>query len=100
MQAFLLYKNILILCLCFLISEKNFSQGKTIHDLFPFPAFEKITTDQGLSNNEVYQVMQDKQGFVWLLTGNGLNRFDGYFFKIMITTLPIVIPSQQAYFIH
>ena len=26
--------------------------------------------------------MQDKQGFVWLLTSNGLNRFDGYTFKI------------------
>ena len=49
---------------------------------FPFPPFEKITTEQGLSNNEVYQVLQDKQGFVWLLTGNGLNRFDGYSFKI------------------
>ena len=49
---------------------------------FPFPPFEKITTEQGLSNNEVYQVLQDKQGFVWLLTANGLNRFDGYSFKI------------------
>ena len=49
---------------------------------FPFPPFEKITTEQGLSNNEVYAVIQDKQGFVWALTGNGLNRFDGYTFKI------------------
>jgi ligand-binding sensor domain-containing protein len=51
-------------------------------DLFPFPPFEKITTEQGLSINEVYQVMQDKQGFVWLLTSYGLNRFDGHTFKI------------------
>ena len=49
--------------------------------LFPFPPFEKITTEQGLSNNEVYAVMQDKQGFLWALTSNGLNRFDGYTFK-------------------
>lgn len=48
---------------------------------FPFPLFEKITTEQGLSNNEVYQVLQDELGFVWLLTGNGLNRFDSYSFK-------------------
>lgn len=49
---------------------------------FPFPPFEKITIEQGLSTNEVYRVMQDKLGFVWLLTNDGLNRFDGYSFKI------------------
>ena len=52
-----------ILSSFYLLTQKN---------LFPFPPFEKITTRQGLSDNEVYQVMQDKQGFIWLLTGNGL----------------------------
>jgi len=50
-------------------------------DLFPFPAFEKITDRQGLSDNEVYEVTQDKMGFLWFLTFNGLNRYDGYSFK-------------------
>jgi hypothetical protein len=72
MQAHLFYKNILIPSLFFLIFEKSFSQGKTIHDSFPLPAFEKTTTAQGLSNNEVYEVIQDTQGFVWLLTSNRL----------------------------
>jgi ligand-binding sensor domain-containing protein/two-component sensor histidine kinase len=48
---------------------------------FPFPPFEKLTTRQGLSDNEVYQVTQDKMGFIWILTNNGLNRYDGYSFK-------------------
>ena len=48
---------------------------------FPFPPFEKLTTRQGLSDNEVYQVIQDKMGFIWVLTYNGLNRYDGYSFK-------------------
>jgi len=48
---------------------------------FPFPPFEKITTRHGLSDNEVYQVIQDKMGFIWFLTNNGLNRYDGYSFK-------------------
>jgi Signal transduction histidine kinase len=48
---------------------------------FPFPPFEKLTTRQGLSDNEVYQVTQDKMGFIWILTHNGLNRYDGYSFK-------------------
>jgi len=48
---------------------------------FPFPPFEKLTTRHGLSDNEVYQVTQDKMGFIWFLTHNGLNRYDGYSFK-------------------
>ncbi|HEV8273388.1 MAG TPA: two-component regulator propeller domain-containing protein [Chitinophagaceae bacterium] len=51
-------------------------------DNFPFQQFEKITTENGVSNNTVYEVLQDKKGFLWILTGNGLNRYDGYNFKI------------------
>ena len=50
-------------------------------DNFPFQQFERITTDNGLSHKEVYEVIQDKMGFLWFLTGNGLNRYDGYNFK-------------------
>lgn len=48
----------------------------------PSTALEKITTEQGLSSNEVYEVLQDKQGFIWFLATNGLNRYDGYSFRI------------------
>ena len=61
-----------------LVLFKNFSQNKN----FPFPAFEKITTQQGLSDNAVYKILQDKQGFLWFITANGLSRFDGYSFKV------------------
>jgi len=36
--------------------------------------FEKI---EGLSQNTVYSILEDKQGFMWIATANGLNRFDG-----------------------
>lgn len=36
----------------------------------------------GLSQNTVYSIMKDKQGFLWIATGNGLNRFDGAEMKI------------------
>ena len=49
---------------------------------FPFSRFDHLSTEQGLSANNVYQVMQDNKGFIWLACGNGLNRFDGYNFKI------------------
>ena len=78
MSSHLPAKYIYAICLCIWLAAESIAQDKS----FPFPPFEKITTDQGLSDNEVYQALQDKQGFVWLLTGNGLNRFDGYSFKI------------------
>lgn len=39
--------------------------------------FRHLTMNEGLSNNHVKSIYQDTQGFVWLGTRNGLNRFDG-----------------------
>lgn len=43
--------------------------------------FKHYQVEQGLSNNTVYATIQDKSGFLWLGTKDGLNRFDGYVFK-------------------
>lgn len=39
------------------------------------------TADHQLSNSFVSQVFQDRDGFIWITTRNGLNRYDGYRFK-------------------
>ena len=44
--------------------------------------FENFTTRDGLSHNEVRSLLQDSRGFLWVGTANGLNRFDGYEFKV------------------
>lgn len=44
--------------------------------------FEKITTDNNLSNNKVNCIVQDNRGFIWIGTNDGLNRFDGTNFII------------------
>ncbi|WP_158285120.1 two-component regulator propeller domain-containing protein [Arenibacter aquaticus] len=44
--------------------------------------FQHITTVNGLSHNEVRKIVKDNQGFLWFGTQNGLNRFDGYRFKV------------------
>ena len=44
--------------------------------------FKHYHVENGLSNNSVNCSMQDKKGFLWFGTINGLNRFDGYRFKI------------------
>lgn len=42
---------------------------------------DRYNTESGLSQNLVYSIAQDKQGFLWFGTDEGLNRFDGYEFK-------------------
>jgi signal transduction histidine kinase/ligand-binding sensor domain-containing protein len=39
------------------------------------------TTEDGLIRNLVRQIMQDSNGYLWLVTPSGLSRFDGYEFK-------------------
>ena len=43
--------------------------------------FEKITTQNGLSQNDVNCIFQDHNGFLWIGTNDGLNRYDGYQFR-------------------
>ena len=43
--------------------------------------FEHYNENNGLSYNSVRHIVQDKNGFLWLGTFLGLNRFDGYQFK-------------------
>lgn len=45
-------------------------------------AFRHYQVENGLSNNSVFCSVQDKQGFMWFGTKHGLNRFDGYRFKL------------------
>ncbi len=44
--------------------------------------FEHIGLEEGLSQSVVYTILQDRQGFLWVGTQDGLNRFDGYKFKV------------------
>lgn len=43
---------------------------------------KKIKIEDGLSNNYVVDITQDKRGFLWFATESGLNRFDGKKFKL------------------
>ncbi|MGB5528360.1 MAG: two-component regulator propeller domain-containing protein, partial [Ignavibacteriaceae bacterium] len=64
----------MIICLFLVISaDRLFSQSIN---------FKSLSTKDGLSNNKVVALLQDKTGFLWFGTEDGLNRFDGYEFKV------------------
>jgi ligand-binding sensor domain-containing protein/signal transduction histidine kinase len=46
--------------------------------------FNRLTVEDGLSQNNINQIIQDQNGFVWFATNGGLNRFDGIEFKTFI----------------
>ena len=44
--------------------------------------FGQLTTKDGLSNDTIWGIAQDNQGFMWFGTFDGLNRYDGNDFKL------------------
>ena len=42
------------------------------------PLLQPLTPDQNLSQGSVNDLLLDRQGFLWVATDAGLNRFDGY----------------------
>ena len=64
----------LFFILFFLISQIGFAQYQS--------RYERLTSSSGLSQNTVVKIIQDKNGFLWFATADGLNRYDGYSFKV------------------
>ena len=73
------FRNIFSCIILFCGREVVFAQP------FPDLRFQSLTEKDGLSNNVANYITQDKQGFIWIATDNGLNRFDGYRFKKIFT---------------
>lgn len=57
--------KILVVCLCCVVQNISAQIGKV------------YTTDAGLSSSLINQMFLDKQGYIWIATEYGLNRFDG-----------------------
>jgi len=65
----------------FLISIVNAAVSHT-PAITPSAKFSHLTIEEGLSQSLVYDIYQDKEGYLWFATQDGLNRYDGYAFKI------------------
>ena len=57
----------------------------------------RITTSDGLSQTLVTQILQDDRGFIWFGTQYGLNRYDGYEFKVFVHNAGVANSLAGAY---
>ncbi len=73
MRRLILYR-VVQCCICYCILN-TVAQAQT-----PINS-ENFTVKEGLSENVVHCLLQDKKGFLWIGTHEGLNRYDGYEFK-------------------
>ncbi len=65
----------LLLLLLLLLPESSHAQYNNMR-------FSRITAEQGLSQGTVLCALKDRRGFMWFGTQDGLNRYDGYHFKV------------------
>lgn len=68
--------KVVLVCL-FLSSVSTFSFAQKIS-----PYFRNYTLNEGVSQSTISDIHQDSDGFIWIGTEEGLNRFDGYQFKV------------------
>ena len=70
------FQYIIIIMLGFFVSYKINAEGENY-------IFRHLTLADGLSQSTIMSIVQDKSGFMWFGTGDGLNRFDGYNFRLI-----------------
>ena len=59
----------------------TYSQKKT-----NFLSFDYFSQESGLPNNQIQCIYQDRKGWIWIGTSQGISRFDGYRFENFINS--------------
>ncbi len=71
-------KNTILFLLLVLFSLELYGKNKHIQYQKP----QLLDSRHGLSNTKVNDIVQDKEGYIWIATDNGLNKYDGYKFVV------------------
>jgi ligand-binding sensor domain-containing protein/signal transduction histidine kinase len=70
------YKSVIFFLVSFLFIGQLIAQNNI--------KFNRLTVEDGLSQNTIKHIIQDKNGLIWFATNGGLNRFDGIEFKTFV----------------
>lgn len=71
----LLFLPIFLFSFCIVAQDHPIHHAKYEQDIFQ--QFDNFTTKNGLPCNTIRKIFQDRDGFIWLATDNGLSRYDG-----------------------
>ncbi|WP_242204237.1 hybrid sensor histidine kinase/response regulator transcription factor [Aestuariivivens insulae] len=73
------FKNLIVILFFHVVFGSLFGQGEG--EEYKALKFRNISLKQGLSQSSVLCILQDKEGFIWFGTRDGLNKYDGNTFK-------------------
>ena len=59
------------------------------------PRFQQLSLNEGLLHNNVYSLFEDRDGFIWVGSGGGLQRYDGKNFKEYSVGKPNILTSSE-----
>lgn len=58
--------------------------------------FQHLTTDDGLSDNAITCILEDRAGYIWIGTEHGLNRYDGQRVERIDSTSNLITAVAQG----
>jgi hypothetical protein len=64
-----------LVLLFFFLCQSVYAQEKA-------PVFRHFTPEEGLPSSQIYQALQDKDGFLWFASDHGIAKYNGYEFKV------------------
>lgn len=90
LNTHLKYGHLLLSCWLLLLTTETSAQYQSLR-------FDRITIEDGLPNPSVLDIMQDKQGFIWIGTLSGIVRYDGHEMKTYLpsATMQDSLPTRN-----
>ncbi len=72
-MKFICKRWVLFIAIALVFKQNCIAQSESLH-------FDQIGFEEGISNENVLAILQDRNGYIWFGTMDGLNKYDGYSF--------------------